>query len=247
MRHHVSRPVRALGWGLLALVLGTLLCFQWEFPPLTVEGMCREVGRSQLMTAPEPVFVRRERIGWSAEDSDAFVVGKSGGSWVSFQYRRERPFGLWRLSPRVPLQVSEEPHAATYGGDLYLVGVEGEPVSVRCDFTLQETVIRLLEGDERSQPELGPSRDFAFAGTREAEGVWSFHYHDETVFTWDLPDDQKQPGELASQWYRLERDGEDHGYGVLHVDIPVRFTLEYQDGRQEELTIPVENYQLHYY
>ncbi len=242
----LSRGAKALRNGLIALALGLLLFAQWQFPPFTARGMCREVGRELLMTTPKPVFTRIQNSTWAADRQDAFVVARSGDSWVSFQYERT-PMGLWQRNiGHMPLQVSQAPHVSVYGGTIYLIGLPEEPAAVDCAFTLTDTVIWRDEDGSRSEPEFGPSRDFTFSGYSVADGVWAFDYHDPALASWAEPDEGKQAGDLAMSWYRLLNRQDPNGYGTLHVQIPLTFTLSFADGQTSQLTLAVENYQLGY-
>ena len=246
-RSRLGKCIRNL---VLILPLLFLLYAQMEFPPLTVDGMCRQMGRELLMTTPEPVYVVKAGSTWAQNQKDTFVLARSGGSWISFLYEKNSRRG-WERSHRLSPQIGSPSILAAYGGNLYLAGnFPAEAVSVAGVATTQKTTIWYDATGKRSPPEFGEIRTFPLTGKPVADGIFCIPYQDTSRWRYDLEDSDYQLGDAAQLWYTglLEGTTRDDGYSILHADIPIELTLCDAAGTPlDTLFCSMDTYDLFYY
>lgn len=228
---------------LLSLLLGFLLAVWLQFPPLTVGGMCRQMGRELLITTPEPIYVVKGGSPRLANFKNTYVVARSGDSYVTFLY--ERPsFGVYRRSDLYWTTISNDPTLTYYAGRLYLVGPLPEgTVSARAEATVQRTYVCQNADGSYSEPEYGETRVFPLKGELTAEGVLSFLIQ-EPPFNFG-PFDASSSFTLrdaARKWYRILQKGDDSASISLKAEIPVQISLLDASGAVlDTLSLSIDN------
>lgn len=227
----LTRRSRLLCDLLAALCLGLLALAQWQFPPFTVHGMCREVGRMLLMTTPETIYVEQElspRYNGS-RDWHTTVIARSGDTWVGFQYGRSglRP---WELRYPTPFALEKGPMVLSANGKLYLAGdFPAEAVAVRGEAIATPTKRTFLADGTWTEKEYGEPVVFPLAGEAVAEGVFLLPYQDSDRYG-DATEDI-QLGQFIRENY-MELSELSTGYAIAHEEVPLTFTLLDADGRE---------------
>ncbi len=221
----LSRSGKCLRNLLLSLLLGFLLAAWLQFPPLTVGGMCRQMGRELLITTPEPIYVVKGDDPWLANFKNTYVIARSGDSYMTFLYKRPS-LGVYRRSDLYRTTVSNDPTLTYYAGRLYLVGPLPEgTVSARAEATVQRTDVCQNADGSYAEPEYGETRVFPLNGELTAEGVLSFLVQElpfgpfDTSGSFTLRD-------AARKWYRILREsGNVTLTSTLYAEIPVQISL----------------------
>ena len=124
-------------------------------------------------------------------------------------------------------------------GTLYVAGAFEDAASATAEVTLERTTQVHDPETEECETTFGEQRTYAYQGEKVNDKVFSFRYREEG----DYRHDYTSLTSLASQWYRFYSKGED-GYGIIHVDLPVKVTLYGGDGEVlETLELSADNYE----
>ena len=224
----------------LCALLGTLLYALLGFPPYTVQGMLDRVERQYLLSDLEPLVVERKSRRYSSDFfpwHTTYLLAHTGDTYVCTSSSRHL-LGVWPERYRY-LKMGRGSFCTAIDGTLYVAGAFEDAASATAEVTLERTTQVHDPETEECETTFGEQRTYAYQGEKVNDKVFSFRYREEG----DYRHDYTSLTSLASQWYRFYSKGED-GYGIIHVDLPVKVTLYGGDGEVlETLELSADNYE----
>lgn len=215
---------------LVCLLLWMGVWAMLDFPPYTLEGMCRRVQREYLLEEVEPVYVLREGHKYSGDVMNrmyTFVIARSGEDYISFQYDQYLLQNRRRYTRQARLGKGVLCEARL--GTIYVAGPFQEAASATA---VVETT----------------GKTFTLEGRRLGDQVFGFAYENENHMRADfreIPWEELDLLHAVELWYWDDIEG-GKGRSLRHEEIPCTVTLYDGDGAPlDTLELEVETYDIY--
>lgn len=217
----------------ILMVLGIYAAM--DFPPYTVDAMCRRMQANNLLPSLEPVYVLKEKHSYSDEMFQrrfTYIIGRSGDHFISFQYDWYLLNNQWDRLREV--EIAEGTLCTGRRGTMYIAGNFGDAASA-------VAVVRAENGAK--------TREFTLTGERLSEDVFGFDVTNGTGDFWglgeDMPESEMSLSKIARYWYRTP-DEDGGGYSLDHAELPVTLTLYDESGAViDTRALTIGTYDLH--
>ena len=216
----------------ILMVLGIYAAM--DFPPYTVDAMCRRMQANNLLPSLELVYVLKEKHSYSGEMFQrrfTYIIGRSGDYFVSFQYDWYLLNNQWDRSREV--EIAEGTLCTARNGTMYIAGDFADAAAATA-------VVRAEKGEK--------VREFTLEGEKLTDEVFGFDVSaGEGYFPFqeeNVPEDEKSLAALARYWYRTSTG--DRGYSLDHAELPVTLILYDESGAViDTRALTIGTYDLH--